>query len=93
MNPNTTINATTNVLASIYAHEKASQSKAAAKQSLCFDGLVVLSKAAKIRGGVYTPRVAMNQATLMGELNMDRDFIRDKIMECLEDSVAYGDEL
>ena len=93
MNPNTTINATTNVLASIYAHEKASQSKTAAKQSLCFDGLVVLSKAAKIRGGVYTPRVAMNQATLMGELNMDRDFIRDKIMECLEDSVAYGDEL
>ena len=63
------------------------------KDSLLLDGLVILSKAAAIQGTVYTPRVVMNQAKIMTMLNMDHDFVREKLVECLEDAAAYGDEL
>jgi hypothetical protein len=52
----------------------------------------LLSKAYSIRGGVYTPRVAMNQAIILKETFADNMFVREKILEALDDAAAYGDE-
>jgi hypothetical protein len=68
------------------------------KELLLMDGLIILSKAVKIRGTVYTPRVTMNQVIIMSKLNdikeetFAHDFVRDKILDCSEDAAAYGDE-